>query len=193
MNNRTYLDITTAVIQFAKERGALFDRAKSAWYIVGEVHPELEEFLPQIPRLRDHSSEYGPACPKCGAHTYKKANKHGDIFWSCSCWPRCNGTVQWEEENLHLSNTFLDQEVNAPSSAATKNHAKRIVSIPLEVQDRVKYIVELAIKMHQSKFAALRWLETKKVALHLKTPLEVMHCLDGCDVAEQLLMQKFER
>jgi ssDNA-binding Zn-finger/Zn-ribbon topoisomerase 1 len=192
MNKRIYLNITPAVAQFAHERGALFDETERAWYVEGDVHYELEEFLSIAPRLRDYSAEYGPACPKCGAHTVKKANKYGDLFWSCSCWPQCTGSVQWEDGNLRPSTTFLHQEDHCPPADPMNNFTRNIPSISEGVQERVKCIVELAIKMHQSQSRALRWLETKKVGLHMKTPLEIMYSLDGCDMVERLLIQKFE-
>lgn len=192
MTKRIYLNATLSVNQFSQEREALFDEPETALHLEEEVQHALEEFLPQPPRLRDYSVDYGPACPKCGAHTVKKVNKYGNLFWSCSCWPRCNGCAR-DEQGLRRATTFLAQEGSSSSSCSTNNYTRRILSLSVEVQEEVKRVVELAIEMHQSKFAALQWLQTKKVGLHMKMPLEVMHSVEGCNIVARLLIQKFEQ
>lgn len=44
----------------------------------------------------------GPACPQCGAVTRQRAGKKG-LFWSCSRYPECNGTLPVESAHAKRS------------------------------------------------------------------------------------------
>lgn len=35
----------------------------------------------------------GPACPRCGGVTYRRASKSGSAFWGCGQYPACKGTL----------------------------------------------------------------------------------------------------
>lgn len=192
---RTPLMVTAAVAGFVQACGAV--RENGAWYYYGafdgDVPPELEEFVSKAPRQRgieDHLSEMGPSCPVCNAHMEKKLNrKTGDYFWGCSRFPHCKCTKELSYAGTKRASNYLVQDSPVNKTGAVSG--KRVLSIPDEVQEEAKRITALAVQLHGSVTTAKRWLETPKIALGRKTPLEVMSTLKGCADCARLLNETF--
>ncbi len=56
-----------------------------------------------------------PKCPKCGAEMvmiYSKGNHPKKLFWGCSNYPKCNGSVNIPHEihQLHRNEGWAETE-----------------------------------------------------------------------------------
>lgn len=192
MNKRILLHITSAVEKFAKEYGAIFDKAEGVWYVEGAIPAELEEFVIQAIRQRNYQTEIGPKCDICDSHTILKLNKKtGEQFWSCSRFPNCRGSKDWKYKAFSHATELLFEEYNSLPTTTISTQEK-MLSISSDVQNEAKRITEIAVKLLNCQVPAKRWLEMKKITLGQKTPLEVMCDLEGCQNVEKLLLDTFQ-
>lgn len=93
MSNRTRLNITPSIKEYAKSFGARFDKRLKEWYIEGSVPAELEELVCREIRSRDYVSEVSPSCPKCGNKMVFRSGANYQ-FWGCSRFPVCRATLE---------------------------------------------------------------------------------------------------
>jgi hypothetical protein len=107
MSNRTRLNITPSIKEYAKSFGARFDKRLKEWYVEGSVPAELEELVCREIRSRDYVSEVSPSCPKCGNKMVFRSGANYQ-FWGCLIFPH----------NLVHHKSLLKPPVEADSVAA---------------------------------------------------------------------------
>ena len=200
---RIVLDVTPDTMLYAKTHGAKYDALNRQWYVDGEVPPELVNLVPRKPNPT--FEEVAPACPICQASTVKRrSKKSGGYFWGCSRWrpdgQGCKGYIDYEEwlaEQLEAKpgrvTDYLTEDTHAKAKVATppprsEQSQVRITGDDLRVE-RWAQITELATRECGGAAQASRWLNTPKIALGRKTPIETMTTDAGCSQVEKLLRE----
>jgi hypothetical protein len=197
---RVVLDVSPDTMLYAKTHGAKYDALNRQWYVEGEVPPELVNLVPHI--ANPIFEEVAPACPKCQASTVKRRNgKTGAYFWGCSRYRSdglgCKGYIDYEEwlakqleDKPGRVTDYLEQKGALPkmspsepvqAKAATSGDDQRVL--------RWAQITELASRECGGAAQASRWLNTPKIALKGKTPIEAMTTDAGCNQVEKLLRE----
>lgn len=192
---RTVLQVTADTKSYAKTHGAQYDRKTREWYVEGDVPPELENLVPKAPN--PVFEEIAPSCPVCQASMVKRANKtNGNMFWGCSRFRAdgrgCKGKIDYQE--------YLDEQLGHNRSRVTEYlqaDAPRVQPAPARVVipdddprlARWKQITELAARECGGVQQAGRWIQTPKIALGRRTPLEAMITEEGCQAVERLLRE----
>lgn len=64
--------------------------------------------------------------------------------------------------------------------------------LPTDLRERITVLTKLVETLAGGPHAAMRWLQTPKVALGHLSPLEAMTDLSGCDSVEKLMFKTFE-
>ena len=193
---RTVLDVTADTKAYAKTHGAKYDRKTREWYIEGDVPPELENLLAK--ELNPPFEEVVPNCPLCQTTMVKRANKqNGNVFWGCSRFRSdgrgCNGKIDYE--------AYLDSQLGHSKSRVTE--FLRVDALPVPAPAPAKFVMpdddprlarwkqitELAARECGGVQQAGRWMQTSKIALGRRTPLEAMVTEEGCAAVEKLLRE----
>ncbi|WP_445989687.1 antitoxin Xre/MbcA/ParS toxin-binding domain-containing protein [Chromobacterium haemolyticum] len=169
---KTILFVPDEMKNYAIRHGAIYDENLNEWYFWGEVPSALVNFTtPKV--IKNAEPDYGPTCKKCNSYMVKKYRKSdGDAFWSCSRFPYCKHTEEWDPYKKH--------EV---SKTVTKKPTQVRTSSELELQK----VVKLAVAQTGSENAAMKWLQTPKISLNGKAPLAVMKNSEGCARIIELL------
>ncbi len=198
---KTLLSVTPDTMLYAKTHGAKYNASSREWYVEGEVPPELVNLLPH--KANPAFEEVAPNCPKCQAVMVKRLRKNSRTpFWGClryrSDGQGCSGYIDYDE---YLAKQLADKPgrvadflpnnapppIRAPHSEPTP--AKTTIGEDDPRISRWAQLTELALRECRGKQEANRWLNTPKVALNGKTPLESMITSEGCDAVEALLLQ----
>lgn len=194
---RTVLQVTADTKVYAKTHGAKYDRKTREWYIEGEVPPELENLL-AAKEANPPFEEVVPSCPLCQTTMVKRANKtNGNMFWGCSRFRAdgrgCKGKIDYQE--------YLDAQLGHNKSRVTEFLKGGALPVPPPAPARVaipeddprlarwKVITELAARECGGVQQAGRWMQTPKIALGRRTPLEAMITEEGCQAVERLLRE----
>jgi hypothetical protein len=183
-NNRTYLEVPEAQVDYAKRHGAYRDPANGKLYVYGDVPLELEDFLPKQSRVR--KPEQSPACPYCGAGTERKYNPSDGLdFWGCSRFPGCKGAVRIEADGTkkvieHLLEAFtIDHK---PTYKRREDPKQRIINQAKDAMNLAAYKLGLD---------ADQWLCTPHPALGNQRPLDCLVSSTGIMRVEALLRRRY--
>jgi hypothetical protein len=195
---RIVLDVSPDTMLYAKTHGAKYDASNRQWYVDDEVPPELANLVPH--KANPTFEEVAPACPKCQASTIKRRNgKTGAYFWGCSRYRAdgqgCKGYIDYEEwlakqleDKPGRVTDFLEEKGAQPKvSHSEPVQAKAAISGDDPRVLRWAQITELASRECGGTAQAGRWLNTPKIALRQKTPIEMMTTEEGCAAVERLL------
>lgn len=190
---KTYLNTSDGMHEYAKRHGAVFDEERQQWCVVGDVPAELENLIPREANKRAPHI-VAPACPLCGFHTILRSTKKKDLFWGCSQFPRCRGSIDYEKyldivgvETTKHAIDALGSSTSGKSSAQQPKFIKK-ESLPPELQTAISEIAFLAEAAFGSLERAHNWLRTPKVGLSGRTPLGAMQKLEGCQQVKQLIL-----
>lgn len=63
-----------------------------------EVEAALAEIQPIQQVQPVEKQESVPMCPRCGKSMVVRTNRNGEKFWGCSDFPKCRGSLDYEEE-----------------------------------------------------------------------------------------------
>ena len=161
MSDITYLRIPAAMQQYAELQGAV-NEPGLGWHVVGEVPLVLEEFVVREPR--QDRLPLMKQCPKCGGQMVLKENrKSGNIFWGCSSFPSCNGTLNTNNQGTMV---FPD----AWQNRRTFNHKKTT-----ELDKEALYAVtNRAVEVFKDQNKAIEWIMTPKVSLDGLRPVDFL-------------------
>jgi len=198
---KTPLNVTPDTMLYAKTHGAKYNASSREWYVEGEVPPELVNLVPH--KANPVFEEVAPNCPKCQAVMVKRLRKNSRTpFWGCSRYRSdglgCSGYIDYEE---HLAKQLADKpgrvtdylpETAPPTTKPSHSEptsAKATIAEDDPRMSRWAHLTELALRECNGKQQATRWLNTPKVALKGKTPMEAMTTPAGCDAVETLLQQ----
>ena len=190
---RTYLDTSDGLSEYAKGFGAIFDKQRREWFVVGEVPQDLLNLVPKKPREKA-PQVVPPSCPLCGFHTKLIEGRNGPFF-GCSQFAKtdCRGSVDYDSylENIGQSppksigsilNPGTTQKAQIVPPASSVN-----TKLSLELQSAIKEIENLCVAEFSRKWEFDRWLKTPKVTLNWKTPLQCMLTLEGCKRVKHLI------
>jgi hypothetical protein len=192
-DDRTYLDTSDGMSAYAERHGAKLEKATGRWYVDGEVPPELVGLIPKKPNKAVHV--VAPSCPRCGGSTIQRNGPTGP-FWGCTRYPRCKGTVDYEE---HLDPIHNMDDTQVGSLLARRNAAKdpsppsptanggNHADLPRQLRLEVERIVALAIALRGGERQAQKWLNSPMVRFKGNTPLSMMTTIEGCRAVEDLL------
>ena len=198
---RIVLDVLPDMMLYAKTHGAKYDATRREWYVEGEVPVELVNLQPK--KANPAFEEIAPVCPKCRASMAKRRNsKTGAQFWGCSRYRAdgqgCSGYIDYDEwlaEQLankpgrvtdYLKDDALPKTKSSKSDSAS---AKTAITGNDPRVARWTQITELATRECGGVAQAGNWLNTPKIALQRRTPIEVMTTSTGCDAVEKLLRE----
>jgi ssDNA-binding Zn-finger/Zn-ribbon topoisomerase 1 len=182
---KIFLEIPDAMLAYAAAYGAVMDAQSKRWYVVGGVPIELLNFVPKP--VRGAPPESHPDCPKCGSNMKKRYNRRdGGAFWGCTRYPQCTGTVDWKYEMPPYLAEGLKPILAAQGGNSPEPKGSNFLDIAL-LKPSMERVVTLAAEKLGGTKAARRWLDTPKVALQGKKPLELMGSVEGCQQVEQLL------
>lgn len=132
------------------------------WFCREPVPEELMMFVQkEVPTKPSRSTNIGPACPRCGCQTVLRESQYG-FFWSCSSYPRCNGTRKFDEDD------HATQEPNQTSSE--KNHLAQTADD----------VILLAIETLKDKAIVKHWFRTPNPDLKGQIPGKLLESEDGC-------------
>lgn len=197
---RIVLDVSPDTMLYAKTHGAKYDASNRQWYVDDEVPPELANLVPH--KANPTFEEVAPACPKCQASTIKRRNgKTGAYFWGCSRYRAdgqgCKGYIDYEEwlakqleDKLGRVTDYLEVKGALPKvSHSAPVQAKAAISGDDPRVLRWAKITELASRECGGAAQASRWMNTPKIALKGKTPIEAMTTDGGCNQVEALLFE----
>jgi hypothetical protein len=186
MKKRIRLNITKPVQDFAKKHGAYFDESDGNWYVDDDLPPELEDFSDKEQRRRDYVSEKLEQCQLCGCQMHLFTHADGP-YWRCSAI-RCGGSkiFKLHGELKKPIEIIFHSKLNEVDGCFKKNEA------PQKVKELAIEITSTAIKLFHNSELAKKWLESPKLALNQKTPIETMTDVDGCDRVKKLLLERFE-
>ena len=166
---------------------------RAEWFYDGVVVPfELEDFVRKTPPANVGEHTRAPKCPKCGAQTELRSNrKRGNEFWGCLNFPRCNGTIdaqqQLDIENLAASKINVARpKVNKAIIKSSQSGHKQIVK-QSNADPGFLRILELATTKLGSVRAVENWMTVPKAALQGKRPLDVIHMPDAQKIIRELL------
>lgn len=193
MGERTYLDTSDGMADYAERHGAKHD--EYGWYIEGDVPAALVGLLPKEPNRPAYVQS--PSCPKCGASMILRPGKPRD-FWGCSQYriTKCRGTVDYERHLDALEGDGPSKSVAnflvKPDRASDINRpTQHTVSSPL--QEEIHRVIALAVEIRGNGVRAEEWLTKPKVGLRGKVsptgiPLDVMRdSIEGCRQVAALL------
>lgn len=198
---KTLLSVTPDTMLYAKTHGAKYNASSREWYVEGEVPPELVNLVPH--KANPVFEEVAPNCPKCQAVMVKRLRKNSRTpFWGCSRYRSdglgCSGYVDYEE---HLTKQLADKpgrvtdylpDTVPPTTKPSYSESTSAKATIAEDDPRISrwaQLTELALRECHGKQEANRWLNTPKMALKGKTPLQSMTTSEGCDAVEALLRQ----
>lgn len=189
----TILSVPVECAGHAERFGAQFDSASGAWFVVGPVHLELQNYIPRPKNKR--FQEAAPRCPKCGAPTHKLINRRGDWYWACVMRFKtgCRGVVDYVD---HLDSVapvatvsdFLPKVVGSlfgPADSA----ASPVEQKPHPLKAKWIEIARVALETLGNDKQVLRWLDHPKVALQNKAPIHFLGTEDGCESVLRLLRE----
>ena len=181
---------------YGKQYGAIFDKIRCQYYVIGAVPLQLINFLPrQVQRARPHV--LAPDCPRCGYHTVLiTETKDGSWFYGCSRYrvAGCKGSVDYEK---HLANIGVDGDISAikalqrmSSDEVVKGHRKEPARTQLdkEHQQLIVDIARLGVDVLGSQNKFIGWIAGPKLTLKGKNPTEEMRTLEGCERVKALLL-----
>lgn len=187
----TILSVPCDSAEHAERFGAQHDVASGTWFVVGPVHRELQNYIPQ-PK-NPPFQESAPCCPKCGARTHKLKKPTGDVYWACVARfkTRCRGVVDYLDYldavvPLTTVSDFLPTVVGSlfgPAEMPLLSREKR--QHPL--MERWIEIAQKLMDVLGDKKQALLWMEFPKVALGNKAPILVLGTVTGCDAVRTLV------
>ena len=192
---RTELIVPSEMGPYAKKHGAIFDRVRARYFVIGEVPSELVNFLPRERREREHIQP--PTC-RCGLHTRLITNtKNGSWFYGCSNYPHCRQTVDYEK---HLRNIGRSGDMSAVSALSKEPQPDRskgeaLVSetvkggYPIDYQSEMADLVRVGVEVLGSQTQLLKWLSGRKVSLDGQAPTELVRTVEGCRKVKSLLLE----
>ena len=190
---RTYLDTSDGLSEYAKGFGAIFDKKRREWYVVGEVPQDLLNLVPKQPREKA-PPVVPPSCPLCRFPTKLREGRNGPFF-GCTQFAKtdCKGTVDYD---IYLENIGQPRPKSIGSILIPGTLQKAHIVPPAssvncklspELQSAIKEIENLCVAEFSRKWEFDRWLKTPKVTLNGKTPLECMLTLEGCKRVKHLI------
>lgn len=165
----TRLEIHPATRKYAESFGAKY-REDVGWYVSGHVPYQLEEFVIRSLRVRSHSVTV--SCPNCGGQMQLMRGRKGGEFWGCMLFPRCTGK-KW-------INQVAEDSIRPAAELVKGMFAKKV-----EVSPRP--IIELALRTLGSEVAVKRWLNTPKISLDGKMPIDIWQSQAGQEKLVELL------
>lgn len=187
----TFLSVPGDATGHAERFGAQYDVRIGAWFVVGPVPGELQNYIPREKNQRFH--EVAPQCPVCGAPTRKLISRKGDMYWACIARFRtgCKGTVDYLK---YLDDVAPVATVGGflPKLAGSLFGPKELpenapLDRPNPLKERWMQIALEALKTLGNDKQVLRWLEQPKVALGKKAPFQILGTEAGCDAVLTLL------
>jgi len=189
----TYLKVPPDAESHAKRFGARRDHGSGAWFVVGPIPSELENYVPR--QANQQFYEVAPPCPLCGAPTRKLVNRGGQPYWSCLTrfTSGCKGVVDYLDYLDEMSPTvsvgdFLPKVVGSLFGSGQSAVAP-VKGPPEALKTRWEQIVCQAASVLGSDRQAIAWLFLPKVVLGNKAPVDVLVTDAGCDKVLQLLKE----
>jgi ssDNA-binding Zn-finger/Zn-ribbon topoisomerase 1 len=193
--SRTYLNVPSEMVSYAKRHGAIFDRSRQRFYVLGDAPSELVNLLPRPEVKRPHIVP--PQCPKCGFHTVLiKNTKSGAWFFGCSRYRShgCKGSVDYDK---HLASLGIPNDTSAlgslrrisdPENESCDSAEQKRPGVSAEYREAFQEVVQLGIDTLGSQAQFMKWLIEPKVALKGRTPTEALKSLEGCADVKRLLL-----
>lgn len=173
MEKKIRLYITPAVEKYAALHGAMRD--ENGWYCHEPIPIKLEELIDESEKIKKQPVEKYVQCPKCGGQMKLKPTRDGGVFWGCLSYPRCRGNRNVDD---------VDDEI---FKQVLTNHGQGNESVIENTQRNFNELAELGIKQLGSLEAILKWLQTPKVALEGKMPIQVLQHDEGYNKVMSLL------
>lgn len=184
MAKRIFLDVTSAVAEYAKQHGAKYDSVSKRWFVFEPVPPQLQSHLRDKPKqVPDYA--LAPFCLKCGSQMCLKTNSQtGEGFWGCSNFPGCRGRMSWDPSN---QSSVGDASRQVADSLGRPFPPRKASDDSLKLR-RIR-IEQRALEVLGDGVLARRWLTLSKVALGGKSPADVMKNERGYSRVEALLSE----
>lgn len=148
--------------------------------------PDLE--VERDRKLRERAYQFDTFCPTCGARMVRRINRTTqEPFLGCTRYPDCVTTSEIESHFVQASHTAFWAVGASVSPAADLMDSSPVSACNVGNTERWEQIARQAAKMCGGTGQALRWLETPKVALRGRKPIDLLGTEDGCDDVEALL------
>lgn len=188
-----YLNVSDDAAGYACRFGAKRN-ATGQWFVVGLVPRELLNFLPRQPNPLFYEREL--PCPRCGALTRKVQTKIGGLLWVCTARNRtgCDGIIRYEDylqevDPITTLGDFLPQLGTLLLPAAPPEEPNKISKPENQHPLRERWIalVQQAFEIIGDGRRVMLWLDQPKVALGLKTPMQMLGSVEGCAAVARLL------
>jgi hypothetical protein len=196
---RTYLDTSDGMGEYAKGYGALYDKRRGQWYVVGEVPLDLLNLIPKVPRSKA-PPVVAPSCPICGFHTKLIEAKNGP-FYGCSqhAISGCRGSIDHDryletigQPRPKSVGNILNPGASEKSGRAVPPAKTSTIKMNPKLRSAIKEIEKRCVAEFSSKAELDRWLSVPKRALDGKTPLECMSTLEGCKKVIHLIKTRWD-
>lgn len=185
----TWLAVPLDAASYARRHGARWSARDRAWFVVGDVPPELVNYLPAEERSKVAA---GPVqCPICSAPMFRRLNRQdGTYFWGCMRWPTfgCKGAVSLEstvdmgDSPIKSAADWLLGQVEAGRRPDSCLNGRELAS-----REALTELLSAAILVLGSVEQTVKWLRMKKVGLGYKMPVECLGTADGRAAVLKLL------
>lgn len=182
MAAKIYLDVTAGIANFAKAHGAELEKETGRWFVYEPVPGPLEAFLPK--KGRAPAPEVIPCCDVCGSSMTKRTRKYDSgYFWACSAYPVCRNTKPWNPNNQTPVTESASRAVMEALGIQDKSEPQ-----PIKLQKLRNSLIGV-IKEYLGEKGGVMWLNTPKVGLGRKKPLDLLSTIDGCQRVKDFFIE----